>query len=161
MKKGRGSFMATALAVGGQRFRELNPHLFGNDPLRATTDTAARKVGGTVLQADPKERRMRQSHTPKLNQLELEFRVVVNQAHPTTSIHEQAKRYRLANGLWYKPDFTAIIDGREWAWEVKGPKVFRGGFENLKAAASCWPEVRWFLVWKDQSGRWLEQEVLA
>ena len=40
------------------------------------------------------------------------------------------------------------------AYEVKGPKVFRGGFENLKVAARVHPWVKFYLVWEDGAGGW-------
>ena len=77
------------------------------------------------------------------------------------NLKAQSKRYKLGNGIWFKPDMTGndTRDGRETAYEVKGPHAFRGGFENLKVAAHQWPEVRWLLVWKER-GEWKQQEVL-
>lgn len=113
-------------------------------------------------------KRLRQDTKPLMNQLELEFLEHLCRRIPTfPPIRVQAKRYRLGNGIWYKPDFTCadwpdpkrVL--RETAWEVKGPKSFRGGFENLKVAASVYPEVRWLLVWKDKTtGEWKEQPIL-
>lgn len=111
----------------------------------------------TVPARTPK--RIRQSSKPLLNQLETEFLVRLHDVYPSLKIRPQAKRYRLANGIWYKPDFTAVTVDGEMAWEVKGPHAFRGGFENLKVAASSYPEIRWILVWKE-NGQWQEQEVL-
>jgi hypothetical protein len=72
----------------------------------------------------------------------------------------QCIRFKLANGLWYKPDFTFIYpDGRWYCYEVKGPHSFRGGFENLKMAASKYPEIQWMLFWEEH-GKWLRQEVI-
>ena len=113
-------------------------------------------------------RRVRQSARPLLNGLETEWQNVLKVQYPDRIIHAQDKRYRLANGLWYKPDFTALVVDlslvaevslRETAWEVKGPFAFRGGFENLKMAASTFPDVKFVLVWKD-AGRWKEQIIL-
>jgi hypothetical protein len=106
-------------------------------------------------------RRIRQEQGPLLNVLETEWLCVLVARTPDgTPIRAQAKRFRLANGIWYKPDFTATVAGREMAWEVKGPHAFRGGFENLKVAATAYPEVLWTLVWKDETGRWCEQTVM-
>jgi hypothetical protein len=99
-----------------------------------------------------------------MNKLEMEFFNILKAQHPNAYIRPQARRYKLGNGIWYKPDFTAHIhpgDGsmQETAWEVKGPHSFRGGFENLKVAAALWPEVEWILVWKVK-GQWQQQAVL-
>jgi len=110
-------------------------------------------------------KRIRQSSKPLLNKLEADFLRHLQAVYFATPIHSQAKRYRLGNGIWYKPDFTAQFLNtetdrhQEYAWEVKGPHAFRGGFENLKVAASTWPEVRWILVWKEH-GEWRDQIIL-
>ena len=114
-------------------------------------------------------KRVRQSAKPLMNKLEAEFYARIKNEYPNyPEVRLQAKRYRLGNGIWYKPDFTCsaypvtvgeIGPARETAWEVKGPHAFRGGFENLKVAAATFPEVRWILVWKE-NGQWKQQEVL-
>ena len=110
-------------------------------------------------------KRVRQSDKPLLNGLETEWGHVLRLSYPDRLIHAQDKRYRLANGLWYKPDFTALVldlargADRETAWEVKGPFAYRGGFENLKMAASTFPDVKFVLVWKE-AGMWKEQIIL-
>lgn len=117
------------------------------------------KVKGKVM-------RVRQDPKPLMNKLEAEFFGILALQQPYEYIRVQAKRYRLGNGIWYKPDFTCSNwpDGDErveTAWEVKGPRAFRGGFENLKVAASLYPEVRWLLVWKDKTtGEWQGQHIL-
>lgn len=116
----------------------------------------------------PLKKRLRQSTQPLMNKLEAEFYETIRAAFPNyPPVRCQAKRYRLGNGIWYKPDFTVsswpceFSEASETAWEVKGPKAFRGGFENLKVAASQYPEVRWVLVWKDKAtGEWREQHVI-
>jgi hypothetical protein len=107
-----------------------------------------------------------------MNKIETEWFNVIRYQYPNyPPVRPQAKRYRLGNGIWYKPDFSAASwpnrnpDGSvrgadmETCWEVKGEHAFRGGFENLKVAAGLWTEVRWVLAWK-QDGEWKEQEVL-
>ena len=106
--------------------------------------------------AAKRSKRIRQSSKPLLNKLEEEFlrtRLVGR------GYHVQGVRFRLGNGVWYKPDFVWFGEGRAVAYEVKGPHAFRGGFENLKIAASLYPEIRWLLVWKED-GLWKRQEVL-
>lgn len=129
-------------------FKSLNPYLFG----RGFQDREIVK---------PSPKRLRQSSKPLLNKLESEYLERLKLTWPNGIIRAQAKRYMLANGLWYKPDFTALLPGSsgETAWEVKGPHAWRGGFENLKMAAHEWPEVQFILAWK-QDGEWVSQEIL-
>jgi len=107
-------------------------------------------------------KRIRQSQKPKLNKLELEYQVVlVNTAGvETETIVAQGMRFELGTGIWYKPDFTCIIDGRFTCIEVKGPHAFRGGFENLKVAARSYHWMQWILVWKNEMNTWNQQVVL-
>ena len=67
----------------------------------------------------------------------------------------QGVKFRLGNGIVYTPDFVDLSVQPVKAWEVKGPKAFRGGFENLKVAAALYPEVRWVLVWAGYFGLWV------
>jgi hypothetical protein len=112
-----------------------------------------------------KSRRIRQDSKPLLNKLEQEYYNILCTEHPRyPRPRPQAKRYKLGNGIWYKPDFTASvwpsgISESETAWEVKGPFAYRGGLEALKTAAHQWPEVAFYLVWKE-NGEWKEQRVL-
>jgi hypothetical protein len=117
----------------------------------------------TLVTFEP-SKRIRQSSKPLLNGLETECLAFLRSIPNVGIIHPQAKRYRLGNGIWYKPDFTFMHENDEnsvceWAVEVKGPHAFRGGFENLKVAASLYPEMWWVLMWKAK-GDWLQQRVL-
>lgn len=117
-----------------------------------------------------KKTRIKQSRSG-MNKLESDWLWVLQRDYPEEQFRFGQRRYMLANGVWYKPDFTCQkhkwpednpVCGYQWketAWEVKGPKAWRGGFEFLKIAAHCWPEVRWVLVWRED-GHWNEQEVL-
>lgn len=108
---------------------------------------------------EPKKR-IRQSTKPLLNKLEAEWfnvltsRYSYHRSNPTLC---QSVRFKLGNGIWYKPDF--FVPFIPEAFEVKGPHAFRGGLENLKVAAHQYPMIRWMLVWKE-NGEWKEQEVL-
>lgn len=106
-------------------------------------------------------RRIRQSSKPLLNDLESEFMTRIQDEYPDYIFHAQAIRFKLGNGIWYKPDFVGFFDRFPAirSWEVKGPFAHRGGFENLKVAAHQYPEIKWTLVWK-QDGTWKEQTVL-
>jgi len=123
--------------------------------------SAFAKAAGPVAVAAPAERRIRQSQKPKMNKLETEALAWLQACYPGNEFKPQAKRYELATGHWYKPDFTTAGKSfsTETAFEVKGPHAFRGGFENLKVAARVWPEVRWILMWKE-SGVWKQQTIL-
>ena len=111
-------------------------------------------------------RRLRQDTKPMLNKLETRALDYLRAIHPSLRWKTQALRFMLANGLWYKPDLIAFLygDPEHWmvAYEVKGPHSFRGGFENLKMAASRYPDIAWFLIWEEspRSNRWLTQEIL-
>lgn len=114
-------------------------------------------------------KRLRQSGEPILNALETRFLAKLKKDFPGHAILAQAVRLELARGIWYKPDFF-LPEGyyhnceklTPAAYEVKGPKAFRGGFENLKVAARVHPWVKFFLVWEDPaSGAWNRQEVLS
>lgn len=113
-----------------------------------------------VSKAHP-PKRIRQSTKPLMNKLEQEWFDHLKATFPLRQFYPQTTRFKLGNGIWYKPDVTCpYFDGIFTCWEVKGPKAFRGGFENLKVAASKYPEFKWILVWKDDS-QWREQVVLA
>lgn len=113
--------------------------------------------------ANPPPKRIRQSQKPLLNKLEEEWLDCLKLQF--MDISSQSLRFKLGNGIWYKPDFVAwprgleSIDHRMRAYEVKGPFAHRGGFENLKVAAHQYPQIKWTLCWK-QDGKWKEQTVL-
>lgn len=151
-----------------------NPGLFESQP----------RPGGTVVskhdsqvsrQGAVGKKRLRQDSKPRMNKLEERFyleKLMLDYREETVLI--QAVRLELARGIWYKPDFflpaafsrmpSGAGSGRHRgaiAYEVKGPKVFRGGFENLKVAARVHTWCRFFLVWQDEDdGSWQRQEVL-
>ena len=119
----------------------------------------------TAVKVGKKMMRLRQDTKPLLNKLETEFQAQLKTMFPRAIIIPQSMRFKLANGLWYKPDFIAVTDSLRVdlvtvsAFEVKGPFAHRGGFENLKMAAHQFPWVRWALIWKEE-GLWREQEIL-
>lgn len=120
---------------------------------------AASKLKKDVARLCPRNRRIRQNHKPLMNKLESEFKEFHEKITGHTLI-PQAIKFRLGNGIYYKPDFVQFSNtfGLS-AFEVKGPHAFRGGFENLKVAASLYPQIRWILVWVED-GNWCEQVVL-
>ena len=112
-------------------------------------------------------KRIRQDDKPLMNKLEGQWFEILSAQFPNKSIRPQAKRYKLANGAWYKPDLTCSnfrLDSEimETAWECKGPSCMKNvarGLLTIKFAAAQWPEVAFFLVWKDK-GEWKQQRVL-
>ena len=111
-----------------------------------------------VIQVKTVAKRIRQDSKPLLNKLEEEFYSWWTFKHGNHLL-KQAIRFRLANGLWYKPDFVSLHSSPILAYEIKGPHAFRGGFENLKMAATQYPKVCWVLWWR-ANGEWKWQEVL-
>lgn len=102
--------------------------------------------------------RIRQDQKPLMNKLEEEFYLTHGLPSMKSAVTVQGIRFRLGNGIWYKPDFVIWNPVRPRAIEVKGPHAFRGGFENLKVAASLYQWIDWRLVWKED-GEWCEQSV--
>lgn len=110
-----------------------------------------------VAVACPKpKKRIRQDTKPLMNKLEQEY--YDDYFAGAAEVCVQSVRFKLANGLWYKPDFFSP-GTPSVGIEVKGPHAFRGGFENLKMAAHQYPWIKWILVWKEE-GAWQEQTVL-
>lgn len=143
-----------------QSVRKRNPHIYGQPQIRIDTNPP-------VYENLTPAKRMRQDTKERLNKLETAFlNECLKYQFGDSEIRSQAMRFELANGVWYKPDFIVFIGGLDSqdrtprAFEVKGPKSWRGGFENLKLAARIWPMFRWTLVWK-VNGKWKEQRVLS
>ncbi len=176
----------------GVPFNQLSPKLQAmivaqgqkNAPIpeaaRKAMENAAAGMGdafkpkfGFIMDPAPAKKRLRQSTKPLLNKLEERFLAKLERDYVGQVILKQAVRLELARGQWYKPDF--VIPKAGWrlvddvcetytiAYEVKGPKVFRGGFENLKTAARAHTWMRFYLVWEDdhEVSGWARQEVLA
>jgi len=131
-----------------------NPHLYGVNPSPKEVATIHKKIRAVT----PK--RIRQDSKPLMNKLETEALAHLKAELSNPIILIQAIRFKLGNGIWYKPDFFIFELNKPTAYEVKGPHAFRGGFENLKVAASLYPEIRWGLVWKEKTGQWVGQTVL-
>ena len=129
-----------------------NPHLYGGNLLENKTARQSLDIISLV-----KGKRLRQDPKPLMNKLEAEAFEYIKRAYDLPGLRPQALRFRLANGLWYKPDFT---DAKTLSvFEIKGPHAFRGGFENLKSAAFIYPEWNWKLLWK-QNNAWMSQDIL-
>ena len=124
---------------------------------RHQAEVSAQLHGPRVIEAKPAERRIRQDHRPKMNKLESAYNDLLLTQYQATDVLAQAVRLELANNQWYKPDFYIPYEKR--FFEVKGPKSFRGGFENLKSAARIHRWANFVLVWR-KDGQWYSQEVL-
>lgn len=111
----------------------------------------------------PKKKRIRQSSKPLLNKLETEFKEYLEQ-YKMHWVLSQSIRFKLGNGIWYKPDFVVMQPALSLSpivcYEVKGPHAYRGGLENLKVAAGQYKYITWILCWKGESGNWEFQTVL-
>lgn len=135
--------------------RRRNPHLYNYA-------TGIAPTGEEVTIITKPKKRIRQSSKPLMNKLEFSFYSYLSAFYPSFSFHAQSIRFKLGNGIYYKPDLVCFGWGdkpRACCWEVKGPYAFRGGFENLKVAAHAYPEVEWRLAWKI-GNEWQQQLVL-
>lgn len=141
---------AIVRASNSKDVHKLNPHLFGV--------SASEILEHEVLEKQhpaKQKKRIRQSPKPLMNRLEAEWFEHIKHL----GAHPQAVKLKLANSTFYKPDFFSFRVMT--AWEVKGlyGKNADRGKLALKVAASAWPEIRFYLVWKED-GKWLSQEVL-
>lgn len=74
-------------------------------------------------------------------------------------IRPQAIVLELGEGCRYRPDFSAVVNGRLTFWEVKGAWVYAEGKVKYKVAPRLWPEFDFHLAqWKD--GKWTETKLL-
>lgn len=140
-----------------------NPHLYGSGTVANPNLVANVAKGAELSRVAAPSKRLRQDTKPLMNKLESEWFGILAvgkyEGFFVENLRAQAYRYRLGNGIWFRPDITCKLGARLTAFEVKGPKAFRGGFENLKVAAAQWPEWDWILVWKE-NGQWQKQLVL-
>jgi hypothetical protein len=140
-------------------FIARNPHLYGG----AERHNNLPAVKPQVRENGAATKRIRQDTKPLLNKLETQWLEEMKHRWPEAKIYPQSVRFKLANGVWYKPDFFMFGFGR-WpcAFECKGPKKVKGvskGLLALKCAASLYPEINFSLVWKE-GGLWKQQAVL-
>ena len=141
-----------------ESFRKRNPHLYlgaaGGNP-------AAKQEQVGCLTAAPSVR-IRQDSKPLLNKLEKEWFDILKAGGNVTNLSAQALRFKLANGAWYKCDIVGWVNGRLTGWECKGPSCVKNvdrGILTVKIAAAQWPEVDFYLVWKER-GQFRQQHVL-
>jgi hypothetical protein len=150
-----------AIASAGASVRALNPQLFGQLPPKDNPLVEVGKSKCTLLRevfAAEAGKRVRQSAKPLMNKLETDFfNEVVRYRWPKA--RAQSVKFRLGNGIVYTPDFVDFSVQPVRAFECKGPHAYRGGLENLKVAASLYPEVNWTLVWREKK-EWQFQIIL-
>lgn len=133
-----------------------------NVQMRAMIEAARGSVRvPEVRPLKPKETRIRQSTQPKLNKTEQRGIAFLRAKFPEIHFRIHAKTYQLANGVKYTPEATAIVNGVETAWEVKGPKIWDDATVKIKVAANQFPEIEWYMIWEEKSrGSWLTQRIL-
>ncbi len=134
-----------------QSFIDRNPHLYGR-PAGVESADLGRQAG----------QRVRQSSKPAMNKLEQEWFDIVSGIQWHHGPRAQAVRFRLCNGVTYTPDVFAATwqeAGRPTAWEVKGKHAWDDAIVKIKMAAHEWPEIDWWLVWKE-NGVWKTQRIL-
>lgn len=97
-----------------------------------------------------------------MNKLEGDFLSYLQSVYTDQRIVPQGMRVKIATGAWFKVDF--FIPAKLVAYEVKGPKVMQNQQSRqllaLKVAAAQWPEIEWWLVWKENI-TWQKQKVLS
>ena len=126
-----------------------------------------------VILESPKKR-IKQSSKPTMNNLEQEFYDRHSSKCLKFPMLSQRLTFVLANGVKYTPDFFCFdfqahvmesgllhyATGGPTAWEVKGRKAWDDAVVKLKVAASVYPQIAWWLVWKDKTG-WRWQRVMS
>lgn len=149
--------------------RKRNPHLYP-DLLEPNMEKFVEQLAAAHPPPPKRQsKRIRQSSKPLMNKLETEFYQQLidrDKSHSENWYHLriQSKKFKIGNGVYYCPDFTAIVTKRdedwgptEYAFEVKG-FMRDDAAVKIKVAATTYPEISWFLVWKE-NGVWREQEV--
>jgi hypothetical protein len=162
--------MTTPIQFGGKIYEPIGRdsagrEIFSSREFGETATGYRKRVNSTAAPGV----RIRQSSRPLMNKLEAEWFAILSAQFPNyPRPRAQAKRYKLANGAWYRPDVTSSSwpdDGgwaKETAWECKGPKQMKNvarGMLTIRFAAAQWPEVAFWLVWKE-NGQWKMQRVL-
>lgn len=142
--------------------RKRNPHLYQN----SVDLMIARAKAGHPMIDEPKPRRIRQSTKPPLNKLEQEwFDNARHHMFHDSIVIPQSVKFKLANGVWFLPDFFVIIGGFDSqditprAIEIKGPQTLQDdAVVKLKVAAKAYPWISWSLEWKE-NGQWQKQTI--
>jgi hypothetical protein len=136
-------------------FVRRNPHIYGNVAFKQPVLSGP--VALEILESAKESKRIRQPKPVKLNATETRALEWLRGRYPGATIHVHAKIYVLALGVKYTPEFTAHVDGRETAWEVKGKHIWDDAVVKIKMAARVFNDTKWVLIWED--GGWMEQVV--
>ena len=118
-----------------------------------------------ILPQQANGKRIRQSEKPLMNKLEQawfsQLSMFSFEGERVNGLRAQAIKFKIGGNAFYKPDMTGWRGGRLTAWECKGIAVknIDRGKLALKVAAHQWPEVDFWLVWK-QDGQWQQQRIL-
>lgn len=143
--------------------RKRNPHLYP-DLLEPNMEKFVEQLAAAHPPPPKRQsKRIRQSSKPLMNKLETEYyhELLQKEVGEVGHVRVQAITFRLANGCKLTPDFT-YTDKSPYALnavDVKGEHAWEDSLIKLKFAATTYPEIRWFLVWKE-NGEWKSQEVL-
>lgn len=148
-KKNKGrSFAVETQRFGGPASGQGEPqHAGGDEGIRKEYCPPARPA-----------KRVRQSSKPLMNKLETEFfERVKDRSYRNT--YPQAITFRLANGVRYTPDLCVIGAAGIDCFEIKGKKMWDDAIVKIKVAATIYPRIHWWMVWKKE-GVWMEQEIV-
>lgn len=141
--------------------------------LRQSPQNVSNPLEGVHTTPKP-SKRLKQRSAPVMNKLEQEFYERHRDQYPfNPPMRPQAIRFSLGNGVSFTPDFFSfmwpyrvlkdgnLVEGPDMptACEVKGKHAWDDAIVKLKVAARIYPEIRWFLVWKDATG-WNHQLIL-
>jgi hypothetical protein len=109
---------------------------------------------------DPRKPTLLRQKTKGPNKLETAFAAVLRAENPGVQIREQAVTWQIGNGVRYTPDIMIVEPGRLEAYETKGGLFRDDAKVKIKVAASIWPQITFFLVWR-KAGVWHRQRILA
>jgi hypothetical protein len=125
---------------------------------KAKAGKGCQAVAEVVGPMKPASKRIRQSEKPLMNKLETEWYQRPNE--DMRWMRCQAITFKLANGVRFTPDFVWLCSSdRLRAYEIKGKHAWDDSLVKLKFAATAYPQIEWYLCWK-QNGQWQEQRVL-
>jgi hypothetical protein len=108
----------------------------------------------------PKPPQLLRQNTRGPNKLEAAFAAVLRAENPGVQIREQAVTLQIGNGVRYSPDMMILEPGRLEAFETKGGLFRDDAKVKIKIAASIWPQITFWLVWR-KAGVWHRQRILA
>jgi hypothetical protein len=93
---------------------------------------------------------------------ELEYLIPMRASGEICQYRFESIRLKLANGHWYKCEWTALNAAGKLVWfEVKGgrPRQYEAGIAQIKVAATSYPEFEFWLC-RYKASTWTVQKVL-